>query len=344
MVPNWTLNRNREEQKYGSDPGYGQEHSAIKVYVAALIERERALLLLRSETALADPLSNTWRLPGGPYRGDEPPSATVVRAIREEAGWPAQAGRLMDACFFDEDLWGKGLLLVYEARIAEDGWKERSDKTLIARFFPADQVPQPLAGGGHRLAILAWQSRALDRWQAGLPPRYCPHCAHPLEEKEAFDRLRLTCPVCGYVHFRDPKAGVSVVVEQNGQILLVQRAIEPGQGLWGLPSGFIEWDESAEHAAIRECQEETGLTVDNLQLLEVTHYTEDFRGPGINLTFRAEVVGGRLHPGDEALAARFFAPAELPSPGQIAFASHYRLLERWRSSTANRGLFDLAEH
>ncbi len=159
-----------------------------------------------------------------------------------------------------------------------------------------------------------------------------------MEEREAFGRLRLVCPVCGFVHFRDPKAGVSVLVEQEGQVLLVQRAIEPGLGLWALPSGFIEWDESAEHAAIRECDEETGLIIDRVQLLEVTHYTEDFRGPGINLTFRAEVVGGCLHPGDEVLAAQFFPAARLPSPDQIAFASHRRLLEAWRSSTADRRL------
>lgn len=341
MVSNHRLNQNHGPRSCGSDSGCGPVRS-IGVYVAALIVREGALLLLRSEAA-ADPWANAWRLPGGRYSGDEPPSATVVRAIRKETGWSAQASRVVDAHFFDEAPWGEGLLLVYEASIAAGDQEGKPDPTLEAGFFLPEQVPQALAGGGHQPAILAWQARARDRWQAGLPPRYCPHCAHFLEEREAFDRLRPVCPVCGFIYFRDPKAGVSVMVEQEGQILLVQRAIEPGQGLWGLPSGFIEWDESAEQAAIRECWEETGLIVDRVQLLEVTHYSEDFRGPGINLTFRAEVVGGRLQPGNEVMAAGFFPPAGLPSPNQIAFASHRRLLEEWRNSIAHGRVSDLAE-
>lgn len=333
MVSYRPLNQNRDVPNCRPDPGR-EPGCSIGVWVAALIVREGALLLLRSEAA-SDPWANAWRLPGGPYGGDEPPSDTVVRAIRQETGWSAQAGRVIDACFFDDAPWGKGLLLVYEVSLAGEAQKIESDQALEAGFFLPGQVPQPLAGGGHRPAILAWQARALDRWQANLPPRYCPHCAHLLEERETFDRLRPICPVCGFVHFRDPKAGVSVMVEQEGQILLVQRAIEPGLGLWALPSGFIEWDESAEQAVIRECREETGLIVDRVQLLEVTHYTEDFRGPGINLTFRAEVVGGRLHPGSEVMAACFFPPARLPAPDRIAFASHRRLLEEWQSSAAD---------
>ena len=43
------------------------------------------------------------------------------------------------------------------------------------------------------------------------------------------------------------------------KVLLVKRAIEPFQGRWAFPGGFMKMDESAEEGALRELQEETGL-------------------------------------------------------------------------------------
>ena len=64
-------------------------------------------------------------------------------------------------------------------------------------------------------------------------------------------------------------------------------------------------------------------------LLDVYHYRSDFRGSGIIIIYRAEVVGGKLQPGDDASEARFFGPAELPQ--EIAFASNREALRRWQS-------------
>jgi 8-oxo-dGTP diphosphatase len=130
------------------------------------------------------------------------------------------------------------------------------------------------------------------------------------------------------------KVGVSILVERDGKMLLVKRGVDPGRGQWCLPSGFIEWDESPQAAAVRECLEETGLAVENLILLEATHYTDDFRGAGINLTFQGQVNGGSLRAGDDASVARFFVPDELPPMEAIAFDSHRLALERWRTAHA----------
>jgi ADP-ribose pyrophosphatase YjhB (NUDIX family) len=172
------------------------------------------------------------------------------------------------------------------------------------------------------------------RWQPGVPMRYCPHCTHPLEEGLAFDRIRPVCPACGFVHFRDPKVGVSVLIERGGQVLLVQRGVDPGLGKWCLPSGFVEWDEAPETTAARECLEETGLAVEVLDLLEVRHYTDDFRGPGINLAYRARVTGGSLRPGDDAQQVRWFDSDGIPHPDRLAFRSHRAILAKWASQSA----------
>lgn len=49
------------------------------------------------------------------------------------------------------------------------------------------------------------------------------------------------------------------VDEEDLKVLLIQRAMEPFQGQWALPGGFVEMDETVAEAARRELTEETGL-------------------------------------------------------------------------------------
>lgn len=54
---------------------------------------------------------------------------------------------------------------------------------------------------------------------------------------------------------------VDAVVVQGGHILLVKRKAEPGRGLWALPGGFVDPDETLETAVLRELKEETRISV-----------------------------------------------------------------------------------
>ena len=164
--------------------------------------------------------------------------------------------------------------------------------------------------------------------------RFCPYCAGALEHRHIFGRERLYCPQCGNVIFRDPKLAAGVLVEEQGKVLLVKRGYSPEKGKWGLPAGFMEWDEAPEETARRECLEETGLEVEIAELYDVYYYTDDFRGPGVVIIYRARIIGGRLQPGDDAVEARFFAPGELPS--EIAFSSNKRALARWREEVQKK--------
>jgi ADP-ribose pyrophosphatase YjhB (NUDIX family) len=309
-------------------------YQQLKVGTGVLVQPEgRLLVVQRSPESSAFP--STWSLPAGYCEADEPPPVTAAREATEETGLQIQVGGLVDAYFFDDDPRGSGLLLVYEAEAEGedprgDRWCPESSEVAVAGFYRPDELPEPLCGGGHDQAIDAWRRRSFDRWQPGMPLRYCPHCTHPLEEHLAFGRRRPVCPSCGFVHFRDPKVGVSVLVERGGQVLLVKRDIEPGLGRWCLPAGFVDWDEAPEAAVVRECREETGLTVADPELLDAVHYTLDFRGPGINLVYGARVSGGILQPGDDAAVVRWFSAEDLPPRERIAFHSHHVALERWR--------------
>ncbi len=65
-----------------------------------------------------------------------------------------------------------------------------------------------------------------------------------------------------YRHAR-PALAVDCVVfgmdEEDLKVLLVQRGIEPFQGRWALPGGFVRISETLEEAALRELREETGI-------------------------------------------------------------------------------------
>lgn len=301
----------------------------LKVGAGSLVIQDGSLLLIKRAPG-ASAFPGTWSLPAGYCEADEPPAVTAARETEEETGLRVLVTCLSGTYYFEDDPRGNGVLLVYEAEPAGGHLHADGREADAVGFFAPDELPEPLCGGGHDQAIQAWQERALDRWNPGEPMRYCPYCTCPLEDQPAYGRVRPVCPTCGYVHFLTPKVGVSVLVEQEGRVLLVRRAIEPGLGQWSLPSGFIEWDESPESAAIREVVEETGLHVVDPQLLDVGHYGGDFRGPGLNINYRASVASGTPRPADDAAEVHFFAPEDLPPLDEIAFGSHRRLLAWWR--------------
>jgi len=53
----------------------------------------------------------------------------------------------------------------------------------------------------------------------------------------------------------------AAVIINDGQVLMARRRVKEGQLSWQFPAGEVEAGESAEDAAVRETQEETGLTV-----------------------------------------------------------------------------------
>ena len=72
---------------------------------------------------------------------------------------------------------------------------------------------------------------------------------------------------------------VDAVVEQSGHILLVKRRSEPGKGLWALPGGHLEPEETLVNGVIRELREETGIKVPDPVLRGSIHATHMFDDP-----------------------------------------------------------------
>jgi 8-oxo-dGTP diphosphatase len=66
-----------------------------------------------------------------------------------------------------------------------------------------------------------------------------------------------------------PVVGVGAVIVHDGKIVLIKRGNEPSKGKWTVPGGLVELAESPEAAVVREGKEETGLEVENPDLIDV---------------------------------------------------------------------------
>ena len=98
-------------------------------------------------------------------------------------------------------------------------------------------------------------------------------------------------------------------------VLLIRRARDPYAGYWALPGGFVEPDETLERGALRELQEETGLTQVYLeQLYTFGEPQRDPRGRVISVAYLALAPLEALQPvaASDAAALDWFEAEHLP--------------------------------
>jgi 8-oxo-dGTP pyrophosphatase MutT (NUDIX family) len=123
---------------------------------------------------------------------------------------------------------------------------------------------------------------------------------------------------------------VVVILDEKNQVLLQQRKHPIGK--WGLPGGLMELGESTEDVAKREVYEETGLTVENLTLINVYSGRDQFiRAENgdefyvVTAAYYTKRYHGKLYVDpEESMAFEFVNPSSLPGP---MVKSHKRIIE-----------------
>jgi ADP-ribose pyrophosphatase YjhB (NUDIX family) len=176
--------------------------------------------------------------------------------------------------------------------------------------------------------------------------RFCPLCGSSLEKKMVDQRQRPYCPACGFIHFKNPAPGVSVLVvggrqpSGNGRVLLTKRDSDLGGTDWALPSGYIEYDEDFMTAAIREVKGETGLDVAIKSIINVESAFVSPRYHFLTVYMLAHVVGGELQAGDDATAVDWF-PLSGPLP-EMAFSPDVKIIQGYAQGTLARFPISLA--
>ncbi len=129
---------------------------------------------------------------------------------------------------------------------------------------------------------------------------------------------------------RQPAA--DAVIIQNGKLLLVRRNTEPFRGMWALPAGRLEENETFEECCIREVKEETGLGVKIEKLIGV--YSDPKRDPRktVTVAFLCTVKEGKETPQKgEIKEVKWFQSNNLPA---LAF-DHKKIIECALKMTIN---------
>jgi ADP-ribose pyrophosphatase YjhB (NUDIX family) len=123
------------------------------------------------------------------------------------------------------------------------------------------------------------------------------------------NRTRHVCLACGEIHYQNPKLIVGAIPEWQDKILLCRRAIEPSYGLWTLPAGFMENNETTPEAAIRETLEEANaqISIGELYSLYNLPYINQ-----VHLLFRAKLLNLDFSPGIESLDVELFDESDIP--------------------------------
>ena len=154
--------------------------------------------------------------------------------------------------------------------------------------------------------------------------RFCPGCGTELSKTPISRREVQTCSNCNYVNWENPAPVATGVLVRNGKIVLVRAQTRGDE--WGLPSGFVEWNESAEAALVREIKEETNIDAKVLNWIG-TYPIDTGRKKILLIAYEAEGRSGRFVSGGEISEIDEFEPQA--ALGLVKEQEEKWIIEKW---------------
>lgn len=118
-------------------------------------------------------------------------------------------------------------------------------------------------------------------------------------------------------------AGFGVILLRRGKILMGKRHPDPDKadsafrsaGEWSLPGGKLEWGETLEKGAVREVKEETGITIQNPEVISVHNFkNEHAHFLTVGLLAKKWKGEAKVMEPDEMTEWQWFSLKKLPSP------------------------------
>ncbi|MBI4659505.1 MAG: NUDIX domain-containing protein [Verrucomicrobia bacterium] len=148
------------------------------------------------------------------------------------------------------------------------------------------------------------------------------------------------CESCRFEHYINPLVAVAAIIADSaGQILLIRRARNPGQGKVSLPGGMVDPGETAEQALRREVMEEVNLQVDRLDYLASFPNQYPYQGvvyPALDLFYTGSVeTFAPARAMEEVQSLMMAAPAALDF-SNIAFSSVEQALRLYAARVYGR--------
>lgn len=141
--------------------------------------------------------------------------------------------------------------------------------------------------------------------------KYCSQCGDSVTHRVPDgDHLpRFVCDACETIHYQNPRVIAGCLPYFEDKVLLCLRSIEPREGYWTLPAGFLENGETTSQGALRETREEANANAEIVELYTV------FSLPHISqiyMFYRAELTDLDFFPGIESHETKLFSEDKIP--------------------------------
>ena len=179
---------------------------------------------------------------------------------------------------------------------------------------------------------------------------FCPVCGseYPALPPGAPVPGRYLCASCGFEFWQNSKPAVGAfiirLVDGLPEILLSRRGIQPYEGMWDCPGGFLDNGELPEAGLAREMEEELGILIAKPRLftLGIDEYPRDDVAAEarfvLSLYYRCELApNARPTAADDVAEVRWF-PLNSP-PENLAFEGFRQALgelqKAWSEETGS---------
>lgn len=145
--------------------------------------------------------------------------------------------------------------------------------------------------------------------------RFCPKCG---STEFIYNRDNsFLCGTCSFHLYINSAAAVAgLIVNEEGELLLTRRAIEPKLGMLDLPGGFVDVMETAENAMLREIKEELNLNVKKMTYFMSFPNEYVFGGLSVfttDLAFICQIESFEyIQAKDDISAYEFYKPEVIP--------------------------------
>ncbi len=138
---------------------------------------------------------------------------------------------------------------------------------------------------------------------------------------------------------RGPFLTADTLVQVGGKILLIKRGKEYGHGLYALPGGFVNKNETFKECALRELREETNLRVPLPVLAGSIHSSRTFDEPHrsergriitqcYHISLENDIKLPEVRGGDDADSADWYDISWVLDNPQLFFEDHWHIIKR----------------
>lgn len=167
--------------------------------------------------------------------------------------------------------------------------------------------------------------------------KFCPVCGSNAFHQQNVKSMR--CKQCDFSMYINPSAAVAAfIMNERDELLVTIRAKEPAKGSCDLPGGFVDDQESAEEALLRELNEELGIKVEKAQYLFSLPNRYLYSGwtlPTLDMFYLVKIGTDIVPVPADDVAACTFLPLDQLDPQQFGLTSIRNAVSRFVKTYKN---------